>query len=93
MDTNPPPDPKKVALQKKESEINSRYHHLRYAADDYDRAKGKGAFKKFKPDAQKLLDELLNERLEMATKLAKIEAPDSDSEEANEAPRLSIPIV
>ena len=89
MDTNPR-DPKKEALRKKEQDISSRYHHLRYAADDYDRARGKGPFKKAKPDAQKLLDGLLDEKIDIAAKIATVKDVEDESTAVDPLP---VPIV
>jgi hypothetical protein len=50
---------------KEYEQINSRYHSLYYAMDDYDRRKGKGNFKKKFPDSVKLLDDLLDKKTKL----------------------------
>lgn len=74
---------------------NSRYHSLRYTADDYDRVKGKGAFKKKYPDSAKLMDELLEKKTALKIAHAKHE-PVEEKEEAVDAPRPStagVPVI
>ena len=65
LDTNPKIDPEKQKLEKKRSELSSRYHSLSYASEDYDRKKGKGAFSKAFPEAHKLMDSLLKEKTQI----------------------------
>lgn len=65
LDTNPKISPEKEKLEKKRSELSSRYYSLFYASEDYDRKKGKGSFAKAFPDANKLMDSLLKEKTQI----------------------------
>ena len=49
-------------IDAKKQELNSRYYSLSYAADDYDRKKGAGSFKKDFSAANKLMDSILKEK-------------------------------
>ena len=77
--------PEKEKLEKKRSELSSRYHSLSYTAEDYDRKKGKGSFSKSFPDAHKLLDSLLKEKTQMEIDRA-IEPADEAKESVTPAP-------
>jgi len=52
---------------KEYNEISSRISSLRYHAEDYDRTKGKGKFKKDHPDSAKVMDDLMTKKTKMLT--------------------------
>jgi hypothetical protein len=54
--------PECKAIESKKQELGSRYNSLSYTADDYDRKKGKGSFKKDFSDADKLMNAILKEK-------------------------------
>ena len=91
MDTNPKLDPKKQALEKKRSELSSRYHSLSYASEDYDRKKGKGAFAKAFPEANKLMDGLLKEKTQIDIDRAL--EPREEPKEASVANPAPVPVI
>lgn len=65
------PDPGCKEQIKKYEDLNRRVNHLQFAAEDYDRQHGKGAFrKKFKEEAT-LLDSLQEQKIKMAAAHAK----------------------
>ena len=57
-------------MKQERETLSSRYHSLHYSSDDYDRAKGKGAFKKKYPDGAKLLTDLLDKKIALDIKIA-----------------------
>lgn len=81
---------KKKELCKKREEISSRYRHLQYAQEDYDRDKGKGSFSKKFPVAKKLMDSLLDEKTKIAVQLA---SKPHEEEEKEEAPQHTVPVI
>lgn len=58
-------------MMKKYNELDSRARHLQYAAEDYDRQKGKGAFKKKFTEESKLLETLIEQKIKMTAQHAK----------------------
>lgn len=59
--------------KKELEEYRSRYNHLYFAQEDYDRVKGKGAFKRKYPASVKLMNELLDKKTELELAHAKHE--------------------
>lgn len=58
-------------FMRKYEELRSRASHLQYAAEDYDRQKGKGAFRKKFPGESKLLDTLTEQKIKMTAQHAR----------------------
>ena len=87
----------KIVASKKR-ELESRYYSLSYTAQDYDRQKGDGAFKKDFSAAAKLMDSLLKEKTALVVdhefEHAAHEANETDEEEdAEHAADVGVPVI
>lgn len=61
-------DCKKDGAHKKSNELGSRISSMRYHAEDYDRMKGKGRFKKDHPDSHEMMESMMDEKTKLMTK-------------------------
>lgn len=73
--------PKCKEQEKTRQELSSRYHHLYYTMEEYDRRKGKGSFKKKFPESVKMMDELLEKKTTLEVAHAKHEAQETPQTE------------
>jgi len=72
-------NPEKEVLEKKKSNLTSRYYHLESVQRDYDDKKGKGAFRNKYPNAVKMMNLLLDEKTQLGIKLASMDEPKKES--------------
>lgn len=83
-------------IDSKKRELDSRYYSLSYTAEDYDRKKAKGSFKKDYPAANKLMESLLKERTDLVVdhqmQHAAHEASETEEEEEAEH-TVGVPVI
>lgn len=78
----------KEDFEKKYSELCCRISSLQYAAEDYDRIKGKGAFRREHKLESTILDSLLNKKIAMAAEKA-LKPREEKKPETSPAPTLA----
>lgn len=58
---------KEEGADKKHSELSSRISSMRWHAEDYDRMKGKGRFKKDHPDSHEMMEKMMDDKTKLLT--------------------------